>query len=80
MQDFVRQENVELLKSLCRAQDGNRPEIGNTYCGSSTSLGKSGTPQLAPSFVEMLCGLFGAILVAVQVADCDVGFLTGVEG
>lgn len=52
----------------------------HTYRNRPTSLRKPRTPQLSPRFLRMFRGLFGAICIAVQIHDCVVGFLAGVEG
>lgn len=54
--------------------------IACTYRSGATSLGEPYVPQLARCFVGVFCGFFGAILVAVQIDDCVVGFLAGVDG
>lgn len=54
--------------------------IAWTYRSSPTCLSEPDTPQLARRFLGVLCGLFSAILVAVQINDCEIGFLAGVDG
>lgn len=54
--------------------------IAWTYRNSPTCLSEPYAPQLSRRFAGVLCGLFSAISVAVQVIDCVIGFLAGVDG
>ncbi len=72
--DRGRPSNVPLVKKI------DLEFIASTYRSSPTSLSEARAPQLAPCLLGVFCGLFGAVFVAVQIVDCEVGFLAGVDG
>lgn len=78
MSDLLRREFWGIV--MMNAPLAKQLNLACTYRSSPTCLSESCAPQLPRRLLGVLCSLFSAVLVAVQIKDRVIRFLAGVDG